>query len=70
MSPNALMFTFRAEWLIASVIVFRVIYFSGGASQFVFRAEFITDAIASAKMIGFKSHAGIYGLPRHIEKKS
>lgn len=60
-SPNALMFTFRAELLIASVIVFRVVYSRDGASQFAFYGEFITGAIASAKMIGFKSHAGIYG---------
>lgn len=59
MAPNALMFTFPTELLIASVIVFRVVYFRG-ASQFAFHGEFITGAIASAKMIGFKSHSGIY----------
>lgn len=43
MAPNALMFTFSAELLIASVIVFRVVYFRG-ASQFAFHGEFIMPA--------------------------
>ncbi|KAL0133246.1 hypothetical protein PUN28_000788 [Cardiocondyla obscurior] len=43
------------------------IFWSGGASQFAFHAEFITDAIASAKIIAFKSHAGIYEPPRFVK---
>jgi len=51
--------------IVASIIVFRIVHSSGGASQFAFYAEFITYAIA--KMIGFNSHARIYGPSRYTK---
>jgi len=47
--------------IVANIIVFRIMYSSGGA----FYAEFITYAIA--EMIGFNSHARIYGPSRYTK---